>query len=505
MRISAPIAAFVVALPLLLTWSRPALPQQESPQPGVEQAGLVSLRITVQDFNPAVPWNKKPERMVLGNALVVREGLLLTTADLVKNATLVEVRKFGSYPDFPARTLLLDHELDLALLEVDSAEFWRGLRPLPLSEAPVVAGRFDINRWRHNGRFEQGSGEVVELKVATSRFGNLEIPELRASTAMRGLGWAEVLTSQGKMTGIVTSQDQEGLQANMSPLLRLFIEAYGRSPYRGFAHRGFAWQQLNQAALRRFHDLEENSPGILVRRLLAGGTGSTQLREGDILLRLGGNVIDPEGRIFHPLYGRILFTIAINETLDETIPALVIRDGREQELTLRRRLFAKEDYRIQPYQFGRPIDFEMFGGLVVQELSLGYLRFWGREWRYKAPTRLVVEYFLNNLRKAGAEPEKVIVISSVLPDRTNVGYEGIRNSILRRVNGVPLKSLHDFRAAVTRPVNGFHVLELIPGGGRDKLVFRADEIEEANRRIRERFGVPEPRERLTAKTSTPGK
>lgn len=493
-------------LPLLLLavlgvvmWSHVGQAQEEEER---GQAGVVSLRITVQEFDPAVPWNKKPERMVLGNALVVRGRLLLTTADLVKNATLVEVRKFGRYPNYRAKAVLLDHELDLALLEVQSEEFWQGLKPLPLAKRPVVGGRFDIIRWRSNGRFEQGSGEVVELQVSTSRFGNLEFPELHGSTAMRGLGWGEVLTSNGEVTGIVTSHGREGLQASISPLLRLFIYAAERKPYKGFAHRGFSWQRLNQAALRSFHGLEANSPGILVRRLLAGGTGSERLQKGDILLKLGEHEIDPEGRILHPLYGRILFTIAMNETLEPTLTALVIRNGRELKLDLRRRLFAKEDYRIQPYLFNKPVDFEMFGGLVVQELSLGYLRLWGKEWQHKAPARLVMEYFLKSLREAGEEPEKVVIISRILPDRSNLGYEGLRNSIIRKVNGVSMKSLQDFRSALQRPAKGFHILDLNPGSGRGRLIFRANEIEEVNRRVRKRFGVPPPLKRLTAASSS---
>jgi hypothetical protein len=298
--------------------------------------------------------------------------------------------------------------------------------------------------------------------------------------------------------GIVTSHGQEGLQATLSPQLRLFIRAAQRTPYRGFAHRGFAWQQLNHSALRRFHGLDPNSPGILVRRILGGGTGSRQLKKGDILLKLGEHVIDPEGHIVHPVYGPILFTIAMNESLADTIPATILRDGHRTEVELTRQLFSPEDYRIHPYLFDQAIDFEMFGGLVVQELSLGYLRQWGQNWQNKAPARLVMEYFLNSLREEGELPEKVLIVSRVLPDPSNIGYDGVRNSILRTVNGVDLRSLQGFRAAVRRPQGGFHVLELNPGSGRGRLVFKASEIERANRRVRERYGIPARKRRLTA-------
>lgn len=458
---------------------------------GAESRGVVSLRITVQEYDPAAPWNKNPERVVLGNAMVVEGRMLLTTADLVKNATLIEVRKLGRYPNFPAKPHLVDHELDLALLTVDDPEFWKGLKPIPISERPIASRRFEINRWRANGRFEQGSGEVVQLSVATSRYGNLELPELQGSTAMNAMGWGEVLTSQGKVIGIITGHEKGTLSAVNSPMIRRFIAASREKPYRGFAHRGFSWQQLNQGALRRFYGLGGDPVGVLIRRLKAGGTGAGQLRKGDILLKLGAYEIDPEGRIFHPLYGPILFTIAINETLEPTIPAEIIRGGVRKRMELRREPYSIKDYRVHPYIFDRPIDFEIFGGLVLQELSLGYLRLWGNNWQHKAPTRLVMEYFLSNLREPGKRPEKIVFVSKVLPDPVNIGYDDAGNAILMKVNGKTLRSLADFREAVRTPRNGYHVLELTPGKGRGKLIFRASEIEAANRRVRERYGVPE--------------
>lgn len=483
MRLAAKLAMGAVLLCALL-WPAGAARAGEGP------GGVVSLRITVQEFDPAAPWRKKPERMILGNALVVREGLLLTTADLIRNATLIEVRKFGRYPNFRANAVLVDYQVDLALLEVPSEVFWAGLRPLNISPAPISSGRFEISRWRANGRFEQGSGEVVELRVATSRFGNLEFPQLRATTAMSGLGWGEVLTLNGEVIGLITDHDKQALQAVNSPLLRLFIAAAAREPYRGFAHRGFAWQQLNHPALRDFFGLERESPGVLIRRIYAGGTGSAQLRYGDILLQLGEHVIDPEGQIDHPSYGPILFTIAINESLDEIIEAVVLRGGERRILQLRRELFSPEVYRVHPYDFEQPIDFEIFGGLVLQELSLRYLRLWGKNWRHQAPSRIVMEYVLNSLREKDEDVEKVVFISRVFPDESNLGYDGVQNTIVRRFNGVKVVSLRDFRAAARKPENGFHVLELNPGAGRKTLIFNAAEMERANRRVRERYGVP---------------
>ena len=169
----------------------PSAPEPKSAAPrriNPVASGMVSIRVTNQSFDQILPWNKNAERVIRGNAVVVEGNRLLTTADLVRNANLLEVRKFGRYPDFIARAVLVDYELNLALLEVDAPEFWRGLRPLPIASKPIRSGRFVINRWRSNGRFQQGSGEVVDFLVSNSPFGLMEFPTMRGITAMAGLG-----------------------------------------------------------------------------------------------------------------------------------------------------------------------------------------------------------------------------------------------------------------------------------------------------------------------------
>lgn len=474
---------------------------QQDPAP----YGIVSLRVTSQSYDAILPWNKNTEESVRGNAAVLEGRRLVTTADLVKNANLLEVRKFGRYPDYPARAVSIDYDLNLALVEVDDPRFWEGLKPLPLADRPVVSGQFAINRWRSNGRFERGSGEVVDFLVTTSPFGLMEFPMMRATTAMGGLGWAEILTSSNRIIGLITSHGKQNLHAVNSDMIRLFAQA-ARQPEgtsKGevmnksdfaqslFAHRGFAWQRLNQSDLRAYQGIQKAPTGILVRKLFPGGTGSVELREGDILHRVNGYDIDPEGKIDHPVYGLLLFSAALNESLDPMLQVDIQREGERLQLHLDRSRFSIRDYRVEPPRFDRSKDYEVFGGLVLQELTLDYLRAWGKEWQEKAPTRLVIEYSLSSLREKGKKPERVLIVSKVLPDPSNLGYESVTNAILRRVNGRVMNSLDDFREALDHPLDGYHLIDLLPGQGRGRLVYPAEGMVEIDARVRQRYGIPD--------------
>jgi hypothetical protein len=466
-----------------------------------ESQSIVSIRVTAQSFDPITPWVKLAEQNVSGSGLVVEGRRLLTTADLVKNANLIEVRKSGRYPDYQARAVLVDYELNLALLEVGVPSFWDDLKVLPLAQRVGPASTFTINRWRPNGRFEQGTGELVDYGVGSSRFGTAEFPVMRGTTSMSGLGWAEVMTSGGIVTGLLTSHDNQQIEATPASLLTLFIRASRQFPYAGFAQRGFAWQQLNHPALRASYGLPENSPGVLIRRVHAGGTGAGQLRPGDILTRVGPYTIDPEGQIEHPNFGQMLFTIAINESLDEALPVEIVREGKPKSLKLRRQRLTPLDYRVIPYVFDRSVEYEVQGGLVLQELTLSYLRAWGKNWPERAPARLAIEAIMNPLRDPGKAPERVVFVSKILPDPVNLGYEDLPNAIVIRANGRPVVTLTDFREALQNPIDGFDVVEFMPGQGRAKLVFKADTLAVANQRIRERYEIPRPLSPVPAQAS----
>ncbi len=453
--------------------------------------GIVSLQVTHQGYDAAFPWNKHREQQIAGNALVVAGPFLLTAADMVKNATLILVRKFGAYPDFPAEIVRVDYQLNLALLRVDDPTFWTGLQPPPMSEQPLLQGRFGIKRWRHNGRFEQGSGEVVEYRMATSRFGDLDLPQLRGTSSMSGLGWSEVLTHENAAIGLVTGHNGQELVALTGHSLALFVQAAQAPQQRGFSHRGFSWQALNSAAMKAYFGQARDDAGVLIRRVYAGGTGHRLLHEGDILKRIGDHDIDPEGQIRHPAFGTVAFTIAVNDVLAPTIDVDILRDGKPLRLQLQRERFTEDTYRIAPYEFDGAPDFQVFGGLVVQELTRDYLQRWGTNWRTQAPARLLIEHDLSSLRDAHSAAEKVVFVSRVLPDPVNIGYEDIRNVIVTELNGMPVPDLAAFRQAMEKPQGDFQVLKLLPGQGRATVVFRAAELAQAGDRISRLYGVPQ--------------
>jgi hypothetical protein len=130
-------------------------------------------------------------------------------------------------------------------------------------------------------------------------------------------------------------------------------------------------------------------------------------------------------------------------------------------------------------------EYLVVGGLVFQPLTRNYLRSWGQDWERSAPFRLA--YFRNE--EPTAERPAVVVLSSVLPDVFNLGYQELRNLVVEKVNGRRVSYLGQLEEALRQPSEGYHVFEFMAGETLQRLVIDAQQLEAATRRVLERYGI----------------
>ena len=83
-----------------------------------------------------------------------------------------------------------------------------------------------------------------------------------------------------------------------------------------------------------------------------------------------------------------------------------------------------------------------------------------------------------------------VVLSLVLPNPANIGYEGLRNIVLDEVNGVKIKQIGDVLSALKTPVNGFDVFKFDPGQSVQQVVLDATAIDHVNAEIMARYHIP---------------
>ncbi len=456
------------------------------------EASVVGLAVTRQTWNEDRPWEKTApdNRRVL--AVVIDGPLLLTTAQMVDEATLIQAEKFGRSDRVPARVVYVDREVDLCLLRVEDPKFFADLTPVKLAPGTPLDGTLRSVRWR-NQQLEVSASRIKRYEVQESFFGQLRHTFLLIQTDLSGGGWSEPVFSDGHFVGLTVTQDEQSARVIPIEIIAAYLERVrAAGTYQGFPDLGIKWQVNEDAGLARFLGQTGERRGILVRQVPWGSTGYGVLEPRDLLLSLDGSPLDASGFFRHPRFGRLEFPALLSEKrrVGDVIAAQVLRQGKVLDLTLTLRAYPASLDLVPVRRGDDPPPYLVAGGLVFRELDAEYLRSWGREWMRKAPLQVLSRYLL--LRSSQEEKRRrIVVLQMVLPSAYNTGYQDMSNLPIMKVNGIAVDSIAAVAEAFRHPSNGFHTIQPSANGDSDLIVLDAAGFEGATKAVLEEYGIPE--------------
>jgi S1-C subfamily serine protease len=459
---------------------------------------VVALRVTHQAFLEHRPWAKANPQIRSGSAVVVEGPALLTEAEMVRDATLIQVEIFGSGVRVPARVLHVDQEIDLALLAVDDAAFFAGLEPARIASAIPTEGVVRTVRWQ-NRNLEDANGRVTRIEVSGSPFGSVQHAFLVVTTDLQGGGWSEPVFLDGSLIGLTAAQSGKLASIIPAEILRRYVAEARRPDYAGFASLGVTWQWNQHRAMARYLGLEGTPRGVVIRRVPWGSSACGALEPGDVLLALDGHAIDATGNYRHPRYGRIaLEQIAVDgRRPGDRVRARVLRAGKEQELWIPLRRQPSTAPLVPWRRDGEAPPYLVAGGLVFRELDGRYLTSFGDPWRRNAPVRLTVFFDLQGSAQTPGR-RRVVVLTGVLPAAYNLGYHGLENLLVREINGRRIDSIDAAAEAFEHSVDGLQRVVFEPNEQRAEVVLDAASFAAASSEILAGYGVPASLRRTAA-------
>jgi hypothetical protein len=466
------------------------------------QRSVLSLVVSYQDYDADRPWTKRSPATRQAQAVLVEADpdrsspsgprqLLLTTAQMVAGATMVEVEREGRPPRTPARVVHEDRELNLALLAVEEPGFLDGLRPLKVAATTPTAGTLHAARWS-NQQLEIAHMRIKRMGVAEVWFGRLRHAFLHGRPELSHGGWAEPVVSGEELVGLTSAQDEHTAWVIPAEILSAYLDQ-ARDPagYVGFAVTRFAWQWTMDRALAAWLGLGDKPRGVMIRSIPRGSTGHGVLRPRDVLLSLDGHDIDSRGYYLHPRYGWLEFThiVVDGHRVGDLVPATVLREGQLVELELPLRGYSNAHDLIPLRRGNEPPPYAIVGGLVFLELDGEYLATWGSEWWNRAPIRLVSPFYLE---EGGQSPERrrIVVLSQVLPSAWSMGYQTCRDLPVKRIDGREVDSIADVVEAFQKAEGPFVRIELYPNEDRTELVVDATVLREVTEQILRDYGIP---------------
>jgi hypothetical protein len=456
----------------------------------VWEKSVVKVEVSRNLYDYYQPWNRRNDRSTkIG--LVVGEHQILTTSQDLSDRTLVRLQKGGRGKWTNAKVEWIDYHANLALLTTDEAAFWIGLQPANLNGKPPAEGALlQIIRWRE-GKLENRQAEFTQFVVRQSEFSGISHVQLELGSEIQGVGLGEPVVANSHIVGIVAAQRGRTCKVIPASFLRAILTARQAGNQRGLGYFHFYWQRAENPASLAYLRLPGEPRGVVVTKVPERPDNAEQvLQPRDIILQIDGFDVDLQGDYTDPEFGSLMLEnlSTRGKWAGDDVKMKIWREGRPLEVTYRLPKYEFAHSLVPAGVYDQPPDYLIVGGLVFQPLTVPYLQRWGTEWERRAPFRLT--YYTGD--EATRKQPGIVILSQVLPDAFNLGYEEQRGFAVDKVNGQRVTSLIELRDALKQPKDKFHVIDFVPNESLQRIVLAAGDAErEATQRILERFGITE--------------
>lgn len=432
---------------------------------------VIRINSTSQSWNAGQPWEKNPPDRLRSLGAIVAPGQVLTTAEVVADATYLELEHVDGARTAQAKIIAVDYEINLALLgakkQEEGKDFFAETSPLQLAAAPAIGDALQVLQVAENGNKLLTSGTLQSVEVASSFLPRQAFLTYLVKASMQGAAssFSLPVLRDNKLAGILLSYDSEDQISDVLAIdvISHFLENTKDGEYAGIPSLGVNVARTDDPSFRDFLKLTDEQGGLYVSTVRPNGAADLAgLLKGDVILTAGGFDIDRRGYYDHPHYGSVSWGHLIRgeRSTGEKITLEILRQGEPMDITATLIRQETGETLVPDYQFDRPPNFLVKGGLIFQELTLPVLRAFGKEWTSRAPLNLLDAY--ENPEKYEDGRERVIFLSGSIPTPATVGYERLRNFIVKKVNNIEIDSMETLVEAFDKPgANNLHSIEFL--------------------------------------------
>lgn len=444
---------------------------KQAPEPA-QPNSLLKINATAQPYNLHMPWQKESPSNSRGLGVVLEGRRVLVTAQMVADATYIELEQPDSGQKIPAKVIAVDYEANLALLqsalpaEAQDA-FFAGMRPMSVDTTGKAGDALSV--WQ-TGRV----GDLIETPLRLSKIlirryivegSSFLVYEATGIVRSEANSFTLPILKGDKLAGLLLSYDSKNQVTTIlpGPIIEHFLKDVADGAYEGFPGLGMEYQITLDGQLREFLGLKLDAPGIFITGVLKGASAAQAgLKKGDILVAINGQAIDARGDYRDPVYGALNASHLVRgrSYVGDKFELKILRDGEEKTLngTLTRK--NPEDYLVTPYRFDKGPPYILMGGLLFQELSRPYLDSFGDQQSENASLLRLGHIASHPDETEATGRRKLVFLSMVLPTPSAQGYDQLGGIVVNKVNGHNIADLTDLDAAFKDVKGTVHVIEL---------------------------------------------
>ncbi|XP_021279604.1 protease Do-like 2, chloroplastic isoform X1 [Herrania umbratica] len=439
---------------------------------------------TAPDYS--LPWQKQRQFTSTGSAFMIGDGKLLTNAHCVEHDTQVKVKRRGDDTKYVAKVLARGVDCDIALLSVESKEFWRGAEPLRLGHLPGLQDAVTVVGYPLGGdTISVTKGVVSRIEVTSYAHGSSDLLGIQIDAAINpGNSGGPAFNEQGECIGVAfqvyRSEEAENIGYVIpTTVVSHFLSDYERNgKYTGFPCLGVLLQKLENPALRACLQVQSNE-GVLVRRVEPTSDANNVLKEGDVIVSFDDVHVGSEGTVPFRSNERIAFRYLISQKFAGDVAELgIVRAGRFMKV----QVVLNPRVHLVPYHIdgGQP-SYLIIAGLVFTPLSEPLIE---EECEDSIGLKLLAKARYSLARFKG---EQIVILSQILANEVNIGYEDMGNQQVLKFNGIRIKNIHHLAHLVACCKDKYLVFEFEDNY---LAVLEREAAMAASSRILKDYGIP---------------
>lgn len=419
---------------------------------------VVKVYCTHSEHDYSLPWQKQRQYTSTGSAFMIGGRKLLTNAHCVEHHTQVKVKRRGDDTKFVAKVLAQGVECDIALLTVESEEFWKGTEPLRFGRLPCLQDAVTVVGYPLGGdTISVTKGVVSRIEVTSYAHGATDLLGIQIDAAINaGNSGGPAFNENGECIGVAfqvyRSDDAENIGYVIpTTVVSHFLNDFDKNgKHTGFPCLGVLLQKLENPALRECLNVTSNE-GVLIRVVEPTSPANEVLKAGDVIVSFDGVPVANEGTVPFRFSERIAFGYLISEKYTGDMADIgIIREGKKMNVvtTLKPRVH------LVPYHIeGAQPSYLIVAGLVFTPLSEPLI---DDECEESMGLRLLAKarYSLPQF-----EGEQIVILSQILASEVNIGYENMSNQQVLKFNGVRVKNIRHLAHLVDSCNNKYLIFE----------------------------------------------
>lgn len=456
------------------------------------QNAVVKIHTTSAAPDYFTPWRLLNAHQSSGSGSVIDHNRILTNAHVVADARYIQAQKHGDPRKYLAKVVFVSHEADLAILEVENEEFFKGLQPLPIGELPEPMQEVSVYGYPGGGNslsITKGILSRAEHQFYSHSGSFLLAGQIDAAINPGNSGGPVIVDR--RIVGVVMQANLSGRAENQgyfvppTVIKHVLADAEdGRED--GIPDLGFRTQKLESPTMKQAFSVEPGQGGILITKIFRQTAADGILQPNDVLLSIDGYPVADDGTIEVREDMRTDYKYAVDQHhVGDKVKLTISRQGvkQEVELTAAKR-FANYSL-VQREQFDEAPEYYIYGGVVFVPLNMNLIKRWGSDWRSRAPT----EFLHARNRWTSEDKREIVVALKVLPADVNLGYHDWRNWLVDSVDGVPIRDFQHF-VEMVRNASGSHLI-LKDEDGYQMIIDNA-KARESEEQILAMYQVPRP-------------